>query len=67
MNINQFTIKSQEALQQAQQIAQSYGQQQIENEHLFRAIFENIITIDFIQNQKKIVFDNFNISHFFGF
>jgi ATP-dependent Clp protease ATP-binding subunit ClpB len=40
MNINLLTIKSQEALQQAQLLAQSYGQQQIENEHLFKAIFE---------------------------
>jgi len=40
MNINNFTIKSQEALQQAQQIAQGLGQQQIENEHIFKAIFE---------------------------
>ena len=40
MNINKFTIKSQEAIQQSQQLAQSYGQQQIENEHIFKAIFE---------------------------
>ena len=40
MNINNFTIKSQEAISQAQQIAQGFGQQQIENEHLFKAIFE---------------------------
>ncbi len=40
MNINNFTIKSQEALQHAQQIAQSLGQQQIENEHLMQSIFE---------------------------
>ena len=40
MNINKFTIKSQEAIQQAQQLAQSFGHQQIENEHLFKAIFE---------------------------
>ena len=40
MNISKFTIKSQEAIQQSQQLAQSFGQQQIENEHLFRAIFE---------------------------
>jgi ATP-dependent Clp protease ATP-binding subunit ClpB len=31
MNINKFTIKSQEAIQQSQQLAQGYGQQQIEN------------------------------------
>ena len=40
MNINNFTIKSQEALQHAQQLAQSLGQQQIENEHLMQSIFE---------------------------
>ncbi|AKC19803.1 Clp protease ClpB [Flavobacterium psychrophilum] len=40
MNINKFTIKSQEAIQSAQQLAQSFGQQQIENEHIFKAIFD---------------------------
>lgn len=40
MNINTFTIKSQEAIQLAQQIAQGYGHQQVENEHLFKAIKE---------------------------
>jgi ATP-dependent Clp protease ATP-binding subunit ClpB len=40
MNINKFTIKSQEAIQLSQQMAQSLGQQQIENEHIFKAIFE---------------------------
>lgn len=40
MNFDNYTIKTQEALQQAQQIAQSYRHQQIENEHLFKAIYE---------------------------
>ncbi|MFN3755165.1 ATP-dependent chaperone ClpB [Flavobacterium sp.] len=40
MNINNLTIKSQEAIQQAQQIAQSFGHQQIENEHLVKGILE---------------------------
>ena len=40
MNFNNFTIKSQEALQRAQQLAQEFGHQQIENEHLFKAIAE---------------------------
>ena len=40
MNFNNYTIKSQESIQQAQQLAQSYGHQQIENEHLFKAISE---------------------------
>ncbi len=40
MNFNNYTIKSQEAIQQAQQIAQGSGHQQIENEHIFKGIFE---------------------------
>ncbi len=40
MNFNNFTIKSQEAIQQGQQIAQSYGHQQIENSHILKGIFE---------------------------
>lgn len=40
MNFNDFTIKSQEAIQKAQQIAQGFGHQQIENEHILKAIFE---------------------------
>ena len=40
MNFNNYTIKSQEAIQQAQQLAQSFEHQHIENEHLFKAIFE---------------------------
>ena len=40
MNLNNLTIKSQEALQQAQQIAQALGHQQIENEHIFKGLLE---------------------------
>ncbi|WP_372752464.1 ATP-dependent chaperone ClpB [Mariniflexile sp.] len=40
MNLNNYTIKSQEAIQQAQQIAQGFGHQQIENEHLFKGVFD---------------------------
>ncbi len=40
MNFNNYTIKSQEAIQRAQQLAQSLGHQQIENEHMIKAIFE---------------------------
>ena len=40
MTLNNLTIKSQEALQQAQQIAQTLGHQQIENEHVFKGILE---------------------------
>jgi ATP-dependent Clp protease ATP-binding subunit ClpB len=40
MNFNNFTIKSQEAIQRAQLLAQEMGHQQIENEHIFKAITE---------------------------
>ncbi len=40
MNFNNFTIKSQETIQRAQQLAQSHSHQQIENEHVFKAICE---------------------------
>ena len=40
MNINKFTIKSQEALQHSQQVAQRMGHQQIENEHLMLSLIE---------------------------
>ncbi|NNE02018.1 MAG: ATP-dependent chaperone ClpB [Eudoraea sp.] len=46
MNINNFTIKSLEVIQQAQQLAQSMQHPQIENEHIFKAltdIDENVL------------------------
>ena len=38
MNLNNYTTKSQETIQMAQQIAQSFGHNQIENEHFFKAL-----------------------------
>ncbi len=38
MNFNNYTTKSQETIQIAQQLAQDYGHNQIENEHIFKAI-----------------------------
>ncbi len=40
MNFNNYTIKSQETIQQAQQLAQGFGHNQIENEHIFKALLE---------------------------
>jgi ATP-dependent Clp protease ATP-binding subunit ClpB len=40
MNFNKLTIKSQEAIQEAQKIAQGHGHQEIENSHILQAIFE---------------------------
>ena len=56
MNFDNYTIKTQEALQHAQQIAQSYGHQQIENEHLFKAIYE----VD--QNVMPFLFKKINLN-----
>jgi len=41
MNFNKFTIKSQEAVQNAQEIAGSYGNQAIEPEHLLAALVQD--------------------------
>ncbi len=41
MNFNRFTVKSQEAVQNAQEIAASYGNQAIEPEHLLAALVQD--------------------------
>jgi ATP-dependent Clp protease ATP-binding subunit ClpB len=38
MNFNNYTTKSQETIQLAQQLAQEYGHNQIENEHVFKGL-----------------------------
>ncbi|CAA0152994.1 protein disaggregation chaperone [Tenacibaculum maritimum] len=46
MNLNNYTIKSQETIQKAQELAQSYGHNQINNEHIFKALLnvdENVL------------------------
>lgn len=40
MNFNQYTIKSQELIQQAAQIAQGFSQQAVETGHLLKSILE---------------------------
>jgi len=40
MNFNNFTIKSQEVIQQAQLITQENEHQEIQNEHIFKAILD---------------------------
>ncbi|OFX17943.1 MAG: ATP-dependent chaperone ClpB [Bacteroidetes bacterium GWA2_31_9] len=60
MNLDNFTIKSQEAIQNALQIAESNNNQAIEPSHLIKAIFntdENIIT--FIFNKLSVNINNF--------
>ena len=71
MNLNNFTIKSQEVMQQAQVLVQTFGQQQIENEHLLKAILEvdeNVtpfilkkvgINIDQLKSQNDQIIESF--------
>ena len=60
MNFNNYTIKSQEAIQQAQQIAQGLENQQIENAHLLKAIFEvDENVLPFILNKLGVNIDIF--------
>ncbi len=40
MNLHQYTVKSQEAIQAAQQVAMEFGNQQIEPQHLLEGIFQ---------------------------
>ena len=55
MNFNNFTIKSQEAMQRAQQIAQGLNQQQIENAHILQGIIEvDENVIPFILNKLGV-------------
>lgn len=71
MNFNNFTIKSQEVLQQAQVLVQTFGQQQIENEHILKAILEideNVtpfilkkvgVNIEQLANQNNQIIESF--------
>ncbi len=45
MNFEKFTIKGQESIQQAMNVAQSNGQQAIENAHLLKGIFNSAESI----------------------
>jgi ATP-dependent Clp protease ATP-binding subunit ClpB len=45
MNLSNFTIKSQEAVQEAGEIARSNGQQAIENGHIFKALLHSEETV----------------------
>ncbi|SOU88435.1 protein disaggregation chaperone [Tenacibaculum finnmarkense genomovar ulcerans] len=56
MNLNNYTTKSQETIQKAQQIAQEYGHQQLENEHIFKALF----SVD--QNVLPFILKKLNIN-----
>ena len=57
MNFNKFTLKSQEVIQGAQQLAQEMSHQQIEDAHLFKALLEvdkNVMPFLFKQLQVNL-------------
>ena len=45
MNFNNYTIKSQETIQQAQQLVQELSHGQIENEHIFKSIISESLCV----------------------
>jgi len=56
MNFNNFTIKAQEAVQKAQEIAQAFQNQSIENIHLLKGLF----TVD--ENVVPYLFKKLNVN-----
>lgn len=58
MNLNQFTVKSQEAIQKAQQIAMEFGNQSIEPQHLLEGIFQSDENISTFLLKKSEVAEN---------
>ena len=60
MNLNQYTVKSQEAIQKAQQIAMEFGNQSIEPQHLLEGIFqvdENISEFLLKKSEAELTLD----------
>ncbi len=60
MNLNNFTIKSQEAIHKGQDMAQSYGHQAIETGHLLKGVLdvdENVIS--FLLKKLNVNIQNF--------
>ncbi|VAW27306.1 ClpB protein, partial [hydrothermal vent metagenome] len=58
MNLDKYTIKSQEVLQQATSIASSYGNQSIEPGHILKALFETDDNVVSFINKKLNVNTN---------
>ncbi|MDO5655825.1 MAG: ATP-dependent chaperone ClpB [Flavobacteriaceae bacterium] len=55
MDLNKFTIKAQDAVQKAQQLAQASGQQAIEVGHLIKALLqEDNQVVDFVLNKQGV-------------
>lgn len=62
MNADKFTIKTQEAIQEAQQVALQNGNQLIENGHLMRAIVNIDVTIlPYLFKEEEISSESFEL------
>ena len=61
MNFNNYTTKSQETIQLAQQLAQEFGHNQIENEHIFKALTQvDKNVLPFLLKKLNVNFDVVN-------
>lgn len=59
MNFNQYTIKAQEIIQQAAEMAQSRSQQSIETGHILKSILEgDVNTSRFLLEKQNVNIDN---------
>ena len=53
MNLNAFTLKSQELVQTAQQLAQEFSHAQIDNDHFLSALLE-VDSLQFVYGQCQL-------------
>ena len=49
MRTDKFTVKSQEAVQKAHQLAEEKGNQQVDVEHLLYVLLEDVIALEIIR------------------
>ena len=62
MNFNNFTIKSQEAIQKAVEITRSSGSQAVEPVHLLKGVMsegESLVKFIFRQNRREYRYGHF--------
>jgi ATP-dependent Clp protease ATP-binding subunit ClpB len=52
VNFNKFTLKAQEAVQAASEIAASYSNQQIDNPHLLAALVQDRIRLHLLLSKN---------------
>lgn len=64
MNLNQFTTKSQEAIQKAQQVALDFKNQSIEPQHILEGIFESDDSIsEFLMKKSEVDIETIKVQN----